>query len=367
MQAAAQAASFFLLAAVLSQQLPAAAALSFPLCERGGQVWVTEHPRRNARFPGADLYYFCHSGLNVLGDSLDPCLNQGSLCTQAVTDAICKLLGYDRADGPSTSVRAHPGEVVRILTGEYCLREGTYYKTLPGNLAAMPGRPCLRIDAISCIRSLRPMAGSVDHIQDAVAAVEAKRDAAPPCNGPAAAPGFPKSCSGSERRVRHAATREGVELKGQRLGDRTTSNFCDGALNILGDSVDPCIMNGTLCDSAVTDAICKFLGYDHAYQGATLRQAKPDEVVRSLTGEYCLREGTYSTTLPADIELKTLPGKPCMRVEQLTCIRTVEHMAGDLQNIVWELALNSSSAPQAEPAPSEDNVTLPVRAAEAAP
>ena len=53
-----------------------------------------------------------------------------------------------------------------------------------------------------------------------------------------------------------------------------------------------------------------------------MRQAKPDEVVRSLTGEYCLREGTYSTTLPTDLEqVKALPGKPCMRVEQLTCIR----------------------------------------------
>ena len=35
----------------------------------------------------------CNSGLNVLGDSLDPCLNQGSLCAQAATDAICKFLG----------------------------------------------------------------------------------------------------------------------------------------------------------------------------------------------------------------------------------------------------------------------------------
>ena len=49
-------------------------------------------------------------------------------------------------------MRAQPGEVVRTLTGEYCLREGTYSKTLPDNLAAMPGKPCLRTDAITCIR-----------------------------------------------------------------------------------------------------------------------------------------------------------------------------------------------------------------------
>ena len=54
--ALAQAASFLLLAACLSQQLPVAAALSFPLCERSGQVWVTKDPRRDRRFPGADLY-----------------------------------------------------------------------------------------------------------------------------------------------------------------------------------------------------------------------------------------------------------------------------------------------------------------------
>ena len=41
---------------------------------------------------------------------------------------------------------------MRTLTGEYCLREGTYSKTLPDNLATMPGTPCLRVDAITCVR-----------------------------------------------------------------------------------------------------------------------------------------------------------------------------------------------------------------------
>ena len=56
------------------------------------------------------------------------------------------------ADGASTSVRAQANETVRTLTGEYCLREGTYSKTLPDNLGARPGTPCLRVDAITCVR-----------------------------------------------------------------------------------------------------------------------------------------------------------------------------------------------------------------------
>jgi hypothetical protein len=155
----------FLAAACL---LPAALALSSPLCESGGQAWVTKRPFRNPAYPGADLYcellhalsctpwsvrlqgcfinpgccmgpprqsllgqagsmptcmgcrlvqrtlslavmptvlcqadhylasaatVVCDAGLNVLGDSVDPCLNQGSLCTQAATDAICKFIG----------------------------------------------------------------------------------------------------------------------------------------------------------------------------------------------------------------------------------------------------------------------------------
>ena len=49
-------------------------------------------------------------------------------------------------------MRAQANETVRTLTGEYCLREGPYSKSLPANLAAMPGTPCLRIDAITYVR-----------------------------------------------------------------------------------------------------------------------------------------------------------------------------------------------------------------------
>lgn len=36
---------------------------------------------------------FCERGLNILGTSVHPCINEGSVCTPAVNDAVCKLLG----------------------------------------------------------------------------------------------------------------------------------------------------------------------------------------------------------------------------------------------------------------------------------
>lgn len=60
--------------------------------------------------------------------------------------------GYDRAYGDSTSVVAQRDEAVRSLTGEYCLRRGTYSHTLPDNLAELPGEPCMRINEITCVR-----------------------------------------------------------------------------------------------------------------------------------------------------------------------------------------------------------------------
>ncbi len=43
----------------------------------------------------------------------------------------------------------------------------------------------------------------------------------------------------------------------------------------------------------------------------------------------------------------------------LAC-RTIEHMAKDLEGIVWELVMNNATASQEEPT---FNATLPVRAA----
>lgn len=40
------------------------------------QVWVTEKPRTEPTFPGANLWFFCSGGLNFLGTSIDPCIKK---------------------------------------------------------------------------------------------------------------------------------------------------------------------------------------------------------------------------------------------------------------------------------------------------
>lgn len=57
--------------------------------------------------PPADIpcnAVFCDRGLSILGDSIEPCLNNGATCTPAVNDAICKLLGASPAPPHSFSL-----------------------------------------------------------------------------------------------------------------------------------------------------------------------------------------------------------------------------------------------------------------------
>lgn len=56
-------AAILLLAVAASLSLTPAAALSWPLCENGGQVWVTERPRTEPTFPGANLWCAACCGL----------------------------------------------------------------------------------------------------------------------------------------------------------------------------------------------------------------------------------------------------------------------------------------------------------------
>lgn len=150
----------------------AANAISWPLCADGGSVWVTERPFTGPQYPGANLWFFCDGALNVLGDSVDPCIFEGSLCDGSVTDAICRFLGYDQAYNPGEIVQADPDEAVRSLTGEYCLRQGIYSRTKPSNLTELPGEPCNRIEKITCIRTIESMADRLEEIALGFAANE---------------------------------------------------------------------------------------------------------------------------------------------------------------------------------------------------
>ena len=158
----------FIVALVAASLPTSILALSWPLCENGGTVWVTEQPRTARTFPGANLWFFCEGQLNVLGNSISACVpdqskpaNTSSICIPQVAEAICQLLGYERAFADDTQTTpAAPGEPVITLTGEFCIRKGQYASVLPDNLASIPGEPCDKISKLTCIRTLNTMAAA---------------------------------------------------------------------------------------------------------------------------------------------------------------------------------------------------------------
>lgn len=150
---------------LVSVALNPASALSWPLCENGGTVWVTERPTTEPQFPGANLWFFCEGQLNVLGNSISACVpspnNSEGVCLPQVATAICQLLGYEKAFAEDTEVvLASPQEPVITLTGDYCLRKGVYAKQIPDNLGSMSGEPCDKIQKLTCIRTLDTMAAA---------------------------------------------------------------------------------------------------------------------------------------------------------------------------------------------------------------
>ena len=94
----------------------------------------------------------------------------------------------------------------------------------------------------------------------------------------------------------------------------------------------------------MADAICQLLGYEQAFAEDTETvTAAPDEPVITLKGDYCLRKGQFSSTLPEN--LGSLPGEPCDKIQKLTCIRTLDTMAA-----AATLGLMDLGALQATPA-----------------
>jgi hypothetical protein len=137
---------------IASSTINPASALSWPLCENGGTVWVTERPRTEPQFPGANLWFFCEGQLNVLGNAISACVpspDNSTVCLPQVAEADDTVI-----------VPAAPQEPVVTLTGDFCIRKGVYAKQIPDNLASMPGEPCDKIQSLTCIRTLDTMAAA---------------------------------------------------------------------------------------------------------------------------------------------------------------------------------------------------------------
>lgn len=173
---------------------PGASALSWPLCAVGGTSWVTERPETAAAFPGANLWFFCRSGINLLGSAVDVCTNNGTTCdVQAAADALCQVLGYDLAYEPDvrTILETDPATPVRALTGEYCISKGVYTPLRP-NVTQLGGgtlvpdadvanatlasgavdlvssnsttTPCTVLDSLTCIRTMESIANTISDL-----------------------------------------------------------------------------------------------------------------------------------------------------------------------------------------------------------
>lgn len=116
-----------------------------------------ERPSTDPQFPGANLWYFCDRGVNILGSPVDACVNNGTNCSAGVADALCQFLGFDEAVHDFvTTAPAPQGAPALALSGEYCLAKGTYTTQLPRGVssaaAAAAGQPCDTIEKLACIR-----------------------------------------------------------------------------------------------------------------------------------------------------------------------------------------------------------------------
>lgn len=180
--------SLIYLTCILATSIPLASSLSWPLCSdasgRGtsAEVWVTERPRTEKVFPGANLWFFCSDNLNILGNSISACFpapNKTVICTPKVADAVCQLLGYEKAFQDDTVIGpANASDTVIALTGDYCISNDKVFSKSPPEPApistvstmeasTMMGgitptsediTPCSIIQKLSCIRTLDTMA-----------------------------------------------------------------------------------------------------------------------------------------------------------------------------------------------------------------
>ncbi|KAL4431113.1 hypothetical protein ABPG75_006369 [Micractinium tetrahymenae] len=156
-------AALLLVLAATAAAPPAVHALSWPLCEDGGQVWVTEAPHTEPGVIGANLWFFCETGLNVMGQAISPCILNGTVCDNRIPDALCQAFGFDRAVMEDVHfMQASPDEAVRELSGDYCVRNGTYSATLPEDLGSQPGSPCTKMQGLTCVRTRETIITALD-------------------------------------------------------------------------------------------------------------------------------------------------------------------------------------------------------------
>ncbi|KAL6778073.1 hypothetical protein ACKKBG_A16820 [Auxenochlorella protothecoides x Auxenochlorella symbiontica] len=133
-------------------------ALSWPLCDPAGLVWMTERPERDDVYPGSNLWFFCNSGINILGDAVSICSGNGTRCdTLATATVLCQILGYDEASSyqsdVTTTTTLAEGQAVRSLSGEFCQADGSFTLQRPeGNAAPLSNGPCTVLNKLVCVR-----------------------------------------------------------------------------------------------------------------------------------------------------------------------------------------------------------------------
>lgn len=125
--------------------------LSFPMCKYTNQVWGTQKPSLGPSFPYADLWFFCQGGLNIGGQRIHSCINNGKECGKKAADLVCQYMGFDMADITSTyAITSAPAGVpAKSMSGEWCINKGVYDAT---KRTAGKATPCQIFESLTCVR-----------------------------------------------------------------------------------------------------------------------------------------------------------------------------------------------------------------------
>lgn len=99
---------------------------------------------------------------------------------------------------------------------------------------------------------------------------------------------------------------------------------CTGNLSLEGYGVDSCVNAGKDCGRAAADAFCNYLGLDaSAYDGEFTQIVPADAPTHSMTGEWCVSNGTYATlTNTSFVNISSYPGPFCSRLDSVLCYRS---------------------------------------------
>ncbi|DBA72578.1 TPA: hypothetical protein ACH3X2_010332 [Trebouxia sp. C0005] len=143
--------------------------LSDTICDHIEADWQSDEPRLEGSFTFYTLLVSCSGNLSLEGYSVDSCVNNGTNCGSAAADAFCNYLGLDGSAYENQFTVVLPATApTHSLTGEWCIKNGTYAQLNDTSLQAIdsyPGPFCSRLDTVLCYRSRNSSLAVFDAVQ----------------------------------------------------------------------------------------------------------------------------------------------------------------------------------------------------------